>query len=318
MLLGKRASYSERSAASLKEEHGLDAQIERWKTLGAAVEGELAQLERQKQACLEDVGRGHAQHGLADMLAKIEDARRRSEEYVKAMQAATAKLAKFRADLSEQLPERRCQQARLADLLQERLKLDRQVENALDSIRRLLEKREGLTAAMKELAVGLELKIADWDEARFGAIVALPEGILTASEQWTARLLGSKGNGMKPYVVCEEEGLTLPETLAHCGVFQFGDVVWLTDEDARELARCDRPNPRYRGWNDGETRFFRPSLMAKEEFEEVKAEAAKRGSSIEVVLFEKIHARHRELEQQASRPEPSVADSRQEQVDFPA
>ena len=321
MKFGKRAAYSPRSAVSIREEERLQAEIDRYAALEKNVEAEISRLEKDKEANLELVARGHSDRGLSDVLAKLEDGKRKLDAYGKAVEASQSTLAKFRDEVAAEAEKRSKRQTELAGLVRTRVRKDELIDAALASLRKLLNDRQALTEGIGELGRELEFYRRDWDGERFTALLPLlPETILERSKEWVAWFLGEKSaNHLKAYVVCAKDGATVPETLAHSGMLHFGDTVCLREEDARELLRYDRRNPAWRpNYNDDQTKFFSPSLMPEGEWTELQAEAVQTGQSVDTVLFLRVLKRQRELDQEAERPEIVKQSDSQEAVGFPA
>lgn len=172
-------------------------------------------------------------------------------------------------------------QRELAALAERRQQQDRKVDVLLKELREALEERAYVTAEMSSAAENLELTIPKDDlEMRLEKLSAsLPADLLTASERWHCWFLG-KQDGRKPYRVCEEH-LLVPETLAHNGLYHFGDTIQLTEEEARVLSRADRPaSKRRQMWTCAP-----PSVMTVEAFAAAVRTAKEKGVSVQDICF---------------------------------
>jgi hypothetical protein len=176
-------------------------------------------------------------------------------------------------------PTRNEKQSRLSALVVQRLAKDRQAETALNGLRKLLAERTELTAEITAAAASLDFTVNGPDGLDAKRITdlsaSLPKEIAETSEQWAGWFFG-ENEGAKPYVVRVGD-IVIPETLDHSGVYYFGETVMLTDEQARELLRSDRP------WSEiGNQKWdlLPPSVMTPETFQETLAAAEKQGISV--------------------------------------
>lgn len=298
MKLTKRArSWSARSASSIRQEQALQGRTEDYLRLKKKTEENLSDLDAEKGRYSRDVadGRPEAEKRLGETLAKIDDQKRKLAAYTEAATAAKSELEKFRLAVSKAATERRENQNALARLARQRLEIERKLEAGLNGFRQSLQECLELTARMQSLGGNIELD-CDWGHSRYGAVLeSLPANILPEAERWLAGFFGTR-KGMKPYVVIAEE-LSVAENLAHCGIYHFGETVYLREEQAQEFLREDR-------WEFKKTAFGRerellpPDIMPAKKFEELKAEAAKEGSDVHALLAE----RHRERVREALLP----------------
>ena len=140
------------------------------------------------------------------------------------------------------LRKRREQQQRFGELASERLEGDRAVYGLISGLREALAERAVLTDRMRELAGALDLTVAngELDEFRFEPLSdALPSDRSAECERWHGWFTGQRPR-VSTYIV-RDEHLTVRETLADHGVYSLGDPIVLSEDEARELLREDRP-----------------------------------------------------------------------------
>jgi len=133
------------------------------------------------------------------------------------------------------------QQRQLARLASDRLDKDRELDRLAKEVRKVLGERKALTEQMQGPAAALELMMPQSDlETRLAKLAdSLPDGLLSTSARWHLSFLGREKDS-RPYVVVDEY-LLRPETLAHNGLYKFGDTIHLSEEEAGKLRRADRP-----------------------------------------------------------------------------
>jgi hypothetical protein len=146
-----------------------------------------------------------------------------------------------------------------------------------------LRERVELTAKMGKATEALELTIPrdDLDTRLEKLSASLPEDLFGASERWHGWFLGNQ-HGTKPYIVIDEH-LLRPETLAHNGLYHSGDTIQLTEEEAAELLRADRPAPK--GQRRNVWTSAPPSVMAVGDFQTVAKVAKEERVSEQSICF---------------------------------
>jgi hypothetical protein len=236
--------FSTRSQASFRREQELKEEIGKIENQRRYSERKLAELETAKERLSKSVLAGDtAMHGaLALTLREIEDEQRK----VKVFEELIGGLRKQIAQIQESVAagrQRRIEGLKaVGKLAITRTESDLAIERLLADLRRGLQERAETSRKMQEAGKEIELS-TDWDTERYDQLLAiLPETMLPASERWSAKFLG-KREGTKEYVVRVDQ-LLLPETLAHSGVYFFGDIVRLLDDEARELLRENVRAPR--------------------------------------------------------------------------
>lgn len=177
---------------------------------------------------------------------------------------------------------RQHQQEQFAELVNKRLAKDREADRALKELREALRERRELTAQMAEPCAALELTIQDdgLDRARFEKLLdSLPGELLPQSGRWCAWFLGEPKDA-KPYRV-RVEHLLVAETLTDNGVLNFGDVICLREEEARNLL-CD---DYFAGTGEARWRCEPPKVMTVEAYEAAEKAAREKGLSVQEVIF---------------------------------
>jgi hypothetical protein len=174
-------------------------------------------------------------------------------------------------------------QSRLAKLTADRLEKDREADAALQVLRGLLQQRGQMTAKMMECASTIEFTVdgeKGLDARRFDELLAsLPEEFSGTSERWADWFLGQQ-KSVKTYIV-RDERLVLPETLENHGVYRFGEEIQLTENEARELLREDRSEPRA----ERPGRCIPPSIITVEAYEQAVSDAEAKGVDVDDILF---------------------------------
>ncbi len=295
------AQYSARSQRSMLDEERLRGELAEIGKLVQYTERKKAEAEQLKARYLKlaaEGGRsGHDSLTLARGLQELEDARRVLAAYDEQRKAIEARIAGL-ALSPAQVVERRERQNYVAQLTDERHKKDQHIDGALKAVRRLLQERRELSAKIQKSADAAEITPgADGlDAQRFDELLAaLPEDLLTESNRWAGWFLGTQS--AKPYVV-RDRLLVLPETLASHGVYCFGERVELSDEQARELLREDRPART----NVAPWRCAPPSIMTVEAWDAAVALAKGRGVTVEDVLFWEDYDRDAKLRESFGPP----------------
>jgi hypothetical protein len=209
------------------------------------------------------------------MNAKL-DVAKSCEEGIREKEAAIAALAPG----EEGRRARAQQQADMELLVRKRQETDRKIGATVEALRDLLAQHGAQTEEMQALAEALELALpaASFDAAAL--LSALPEGIAEGAEKWASHFLGDP-KGAKTYIV-RAEYLSMPETLAHHGCYQFGEEIQLDPEEAAELLASDYAAPvRSAPW-----RRLPARVMTVEDFQNATAQAEQRKVSVAQIVFE--------------------------------
>lgn len=113
-----------------------------------------------------------------------------------------------------------------------RLEVDRQADAGLTALLAILKIRSEMTAKIQEAAALLEFAPeVDLDASRFAELLySLPAELAETSKKWVDSFLGRQ-KGKKPYTIGANVFI-LPETWAHHGVFQPGEIALLTEAQA--------------------------------------------------------------------------------------
>lgn len=278
--------FSARSQRSFDEQFDLEAQIAHIQNHGVRFERKIAELEKTKASYLKHAAQGKSYGPFFEQTldelrtAGLALAAQRQHE-----SELTAKLNDLITVTPEEFKTRNEQQSQLAGLATSRLEADRQTATAAASLRQAIELRAELTARMSQVAAGIEFETKDdvLDAQRFEDLLsALPGDIAERSERWAGWFLG-KQRDTKPYVV-RVACVAVRETLAHHGFYRFGEMVELTDEQARELLREDRPgddfDSGFKPWASAP-----PSVVTVEAHEAALAEADEKGVPVEQMYF---------------------------------
>jgi len=275
-------AYSLRSQRAMIEEDRLRGNLEKIDGLIRHAEMKIAELERDKARTLAQIPTENVnQTFLSFTLEALEDNHRKLAAYKEERASAEKTIAQL-APSPAALAARTKEQQQLAQLAAERLEKDREVNDAVASLRQVLKARAALTSKMRESAASLDFTSNDefLDAQPFDELLAsLPEDLLARSQDRAAWFLG-KHKDMKPYIV-RVRLLVIPETLVSHGVYHFGDRIELSDKEARGLMRKDRPAPT----RDARWRCTPPSVVTVEAWDTGTALAAKRGSTIQEFLL---------------------------------
>ena len=270
---------SARSQASILQEKHLQISLKKVETAITRTQERIEELEIDIARVTKDVlndGRVYLQRKLDEEIAELTTQRGRIDPY-------NHERARIQAEIEGLFPSpaqvqaRAEQQGQFAKLENERLGKDRRADQLLAELRQILRERNELTTEMAKSAELFDLTVSGdaLDASRFEQLLAsLPEELLASSERWHAWFFG-KPKDVKSYVVCEEH-LEVRETLAHHGIYRFGELIQLPEKEAREFLRRDRPDPERPGqWN-----YLSPSIMTVEAYEAAAAEAKEKGSSV--------------------------------------
>ena len=204
-------------------------QIECWlRKLAIAKEGE------KRQASQIAAGSGHA-HSILQTYVKE---RVEATEMVAAFKAQAAALQTAIDDLipnAVEADERRRNQESMVAHLEARILKAKQLDGALQEVRRIASECVELTREMTRLAELLEfpsgtsLGISQFEDL----LRRLPNKMAPEAERFATWFLGAEKD-RSPYPIRNEE-IVLPETLASAGAFTCGDCPELTREEARQV-----------------------------------------------------------------------------------
>jgi hypothetical protein len=182
----------------------------------------------------------------------------------------------------EQCATRQHQQEQFLGLVNKRLAKDRQGDQLLKDLRQVLHERGQLTVEMQEPITALKLSISDdgLDTRRFEKLLdSFPDEVVSQSERWCGWFLGEQ-KGANPYVV-RVENLLVAETLNDNGLYHFGDLIYLNEEEARDLL-CD---DYYAGTHEAPWRCQSPKVMTVEAYEAAAKTSRERNLSAQEVCF---------------------------------
>ena len=278
----QRKKHSDRSRSSVIAEIRLRTELKALEGKKATAERGAAdrdqEVKRLRQAAIttnDPIIEYNFSQALQDMNAKS-DVAKSCAEGIREKQAEIAALAPS----EDERRTRADQQARMESLVGKRLETDRRIGGMLAALRGLLAEHTGQTKEIGVVAEALELALpaASFDAAAL--LAAPPEGIPEGAEKWAAHFLGEPKGG-KTYVV-RVEYLSVPETLAHHGCYQFGEEIRLDPEEAAEFLASDYAAPvRSAPW-----RRLPARVMTVEDFQKAKAQAEQRKVSVAQIVFE--------------------------------
>jgi hypothetical protein len=119
------------------------------------------------------------------------------------------------------------------------------------------------------------------DNSQFEKLSAsLPADLAQQSETWHGSFLGEPKDA-KPYIV-RVEHLAVLETLAHSGIYHFGETVLLTGEEADDVLCEDYAA----GTHEAPWRCEPPKVMTAEAYQAAVVEAQRKGISPVNVCFQ--------------------------------
>lgn len=256
--------FSSRSQRSLVEEEKLRDGL---RVLDSRIADCRKRIERIKEAITRIAEReSHGQVGSGDLDSWLE-AKRNELERLKVFNTQRASMRSKLDSLIHPSPSqqaaRQKQQTLLARLAGERLAKDGQIGTKLSELRTLLQERQNFTDRMQEAARQIDLSLGKdgLDVSRYENLFsALPEELPSAkSAQWVAWFTGAGRKDVKAHVAPQR--LVLPETLAHSGIYEAGEKVFLTAEEAAKVfppPAPPKPSPRVRLLPDeGDVVMFR-------------------------------------------------------------
>lgn len=275
----EQTKWSERSQRSLVRENELRVKLNEVEALLSYEKQNVLALEAQKAAYLARSLKGRHNPEFTRLLAGVKQELKNSGDAIELHEEQKTMLASELGKLSlnpAQTKARAEQQGNLFTLATRRLQKDREIDAALVKLREVLQERAALTGDMSNAAEAADVTMTNYrgqaldvlDAARFGRLAAsLPLGdFSSASELWLAGFVGERTD-LKSYIVRDRQ-LAITEGLAHSGIYNRGEKINLTDEQAQELLREDRPAKRTnsRPWS-----CLPPSIMTLEAYETLMA-----------------------------------------------
>ena len=277
-----KPKYSERSRASIAREVALRAErktLEDKKAIAERSAGELdEQVKRLRNASLtaqDSIVDWNYAQALASRDAKL-DLAKNCEEGLREKDAQIAALALT----DEERRSRAEQQAEIEGRVKKRLEIARKIGAAVDGLLELLAEHQRQTAELGQAVAPLEIPIPmeGFDAAEL--LRLLPEGLAETSAERAGHFLGQP-NGGKVYVV-RAEFLEVPETLAHHGVYRFGEEIVLDPAEAAELLANDFAAPtKAAPW-----RRLPARVMTVDDFKRVTVQAEQKGVAAAQIVFE--------------------------------
>lgn len=240
-----------RSQASIKVQWRLESDLKTAKAQAGLWERKLKEAQEgvTRQTAQVSAGQGRSHSILESYVQDVSKA----EQMVAAFKS---QLASLQAQIDALVPdaakaaERADRQRSLRIRVLVRLELDRKLDAALETVRRILEERKAVTSNMHEAVVALDFdRDVKLDDERFEALQrTLPSDIARESQKWVAWFLGQE-EGRMPCTICGGQAV-LPETLASHNAFRSGDRVKLTKGEEVEIKRTinaryalDHPQP---------------------------------------------------------------------------
>jgi hypothetical protein len=281
-------AWSPRSRKSIRDEQALEKEVVRCNALIRRAENALARSREEKTGTLKLMKEGEswADKFLSDVLSKIEDQQRQLASFKEIAAKAESDLERFRVGIAAYAPERARIQDYLAALAGVRLEVDCKLEKLLRQALEVLRMREDIVALMQRQAADIELRCNFEAGIPSSLHEALSLDIVSASKAWNAEFLGDQEH-LRAYVVCDDS-FEPRETLTRKAVYGFGETVLLSESEASEFLRNDRPKASGLGWES-----LPPSLMTAEAFAAAQAESGLPSGLMKYVLRQK----HSELEQ---------------------
>ncbi len=227
-----------RSQRSIKQQWRLESALKTAKEL-------VAMWERNLTKAKEGVARNAVQLSAGNSASH-----RAMEGYVEDVVKAEKMIAAFESQVTDlqaqldalipnavQAAERAEAQRSLRTRVLARLELDRKLDAALGTVRKILQQRSAATSEMREDASALEFESnVNLDDQRFAdLLLSLPSGMALESQAWVKWFFGSEENRSS----CEMRygNAVLSETLASHNAFRSGDCPMLTKAEEAEIDR---------------------------------------------------------------------------------
>jgi hypothetical protein len=274
--------YSERSRSSIIEQIRLQAEVRTLEDKKAIAERGATdrdkEVKRLRQAAIttnDPIVDYNFSQALADKNAKL-DVVKSCEEGIQEKQTAIMGLSPS----DQERKTRTERQASMESLLRKRLEIDREISSTVEVLRGLLSERRRQMDEIRTVAAALEIGLPAEGFDSAALLSALPDGIAEASGKSMAHFLGEPKGG-KTYIV-RAEYLSVAETLAHHGCYQFGEEIALEPEEAAELLANDYAAPvRSAPW-----RRLPARVMTVEDFRRAQAQADEKKVPVAQIIFE--------------------------------
>jgi hypothetical protein len=287
---------SARSQASLLKEQHLRAEIEKFTAAKVQAEGRILEFEGQKaeisrRLILENPpGASLTQTAFADACSEIAKERAFIESLDAQIAAREAAISKLTPS-PEELETRNALQQAAAQLSVERMAVDSQIGELVTGLLGLVAERDECSEGLAKIVDQLDLPTA-YTELRRYDLGALRQVLAAfdpeASQEWHDWFCGHGGGAM--YVVTDENGIRVEETLSHSGIYSFGERLELREKEAVELLREDRPAEDIPAW-----RYLPARILPLEKFEEAARAAEAEGVSVAHYLRLQHHAKQEPL-----------------------
>jgi hypothetical protein len=239
------AAWSARSQRDVLRQLSLKAELVRSEKGLASAERKLAEAQADQESGVERYARGDRGIGrsIAERVADVGNAERQCAAFREHAGRLREELAALENPTAKDVDRRRQSQGRVAQLAERRSDLDRLIAGTVKELHRLLEKRGGMSAAMRDAAGAVDMTLTEdhLDESRFNALAAaLPSHLAEKSECWLRWFFGGSREGTKTYAVTRGP-FTLAETLASAEVYSEGQRVELTKVEAEKFLAELRP-----------------------------------------------------------------------------
>jgi len=288
----ERPRWAERSRSSVEMEARLEKDLQRRQSMRRSAEQTLTMLNEEKQRLLgfNMAGEAWAGDGLTRLITNIGIAETKLSLFKEEEKKSQENLDAFRADVAARAPWRAQMQDNIAELVGALVRMDRENQPLVDQVYKKLKARQEVCALIRSSAAKIELSYDFEAGIPASFIESLHFDMAAASQAWKALFLG-ESDALKAYVVCDDS-LEPQPTLARKAVYSFGETVLLSEDEARELVRDDRPIPGRPRWD-----CLPPSLMMAEDFAVVRAEY--RGPN--ALMKHYVRQRHAELTEKRRR-----------------
>jgi hypothetical protein len=278
-------SFSPRSRASMVEEEQLRVQIETLRGLKAIAERRASEAEidvkRLEQAIVQNPGESQLQVNLLGAEQAYQGQCGLARRHGQAIVEREEKILRLTPTEVESQA-RSAKQRQMAEGIEAREETRQEIRRVTDELSRLLSVYDEQTSDMARAAQAISLTMPGNDlEASFQKLRAsLPAGqLFDTADRQGARFLGRPKNA-KPYVV-RIEYLAMNETLAHHGIYHFGETIFLEEKEAADLMSTDFSA----GTHAAPWRSEPPAVMSPEAYDAMVRTAHERGVTAESLAF---------------------------------
>jgi hypothetical protein len=240
-----------------------------------------AGVKRQRRYVLENPADPIPQAALVDFTKEFQALEAVLKGYREARAELEGKILEVRNLPEAERESLSAKRRRASEIVTRRLERYGEIDQRVEELRPMLSECNKDTEELERIADELDLHVhGGFDSARYEKLAAsLPKDLLEESERWCGWFLGKPKGGQR-YIV-RVQSLVLPESLAHHGVFVFGDSVYLNDQEAEPLLSADFWAPtREHPW-----RCEVPKIMTAESFSRVLVTAQEKQISPETVCF---------------------------------